>query len=290
MSTRATLTLRGIADDWEDQYPSGVNAGIVGDTAHRLRGGYHISIEDQPATNYSVTRPKDKAPPGDWPRDAASAVDQSMNARDMALCFQRVHAVWADRTDPRRVFFNAFNGWDGKSAHPVRLDFVSNGSSTATDDHMTHTHGELCRCWADNAKAARAWLSMTGGQSKADWIKQEEAMTAVEADLVGGDDARLKATNERLRTTVAMLDKTPLIWTEGFDPKTPTYEPNNFVLAIKAIQAGVTELLARPSGDQPVDLDALAALVVAKLAENLAEQVTEKVLAGLRAHPLAPVG
>lgn len=289
MSTQATPTLRVIADGWEDQFASGVNAGIVGDVAHRQRGGYHISIEDQPATNYSVTRPKDKAPPGDWPLDAASAIDQSMNARDMALCFQRVHAVWADRTDPRRQYFNAFNGWDGKSAHPVRLDFVSNGTSTATDDHKTHTHGELCRCWVNDAKAARAWLSMTGGQSKADWIAQEEAMTDVA--LTPGQDQKLTAATRRDEARKDGKADYPTSWVEpkpGQPVGTEHSKEIEYQNMIPGIAEGVETLVARPGGDQPVDLDALAVLVAAKLADNLADNVAARVLDGLREHPLTP--
>jgi lysozyme len=115
---------------------------------------------------------------------------------------------------------------------------------------------------------------------------KEPAMTAVEADLVGGDDARLKANTERIRTTVAMLDETPLPWTAAYDPKNPTHEPNDLVKAIKAIKDDTAALVAHAGA--PIDLDALAALVAAKLADNLADATAARVLDGLRAHPLAP--
>lgn len=170
MATLATQVERDVAAAWEDQYASGVNSGIVGDAAHRREGGYHISIEDQPSDNYSVIRADDKAPPGTWDRDKAAAIDQSMNAKDMALCYARVFAVWNDKTDPRRRYFNAFNVWDGKSADPVRLDFVLNVKTKATRDHTWHAHGEFRRRYVEDPVAGKAWLSMTGGQSKIDWL------------------------------------------------------------------------------------------------------------------------
>lgn len=169
MTTLASPEIKAYADAWEDLYPSAVLSGIVGDLAHKLSGGYHISIEDQRATNYSVTRPKDKAPPGNWSRQHASAVDMSMSTADMIVAWNRVYAVWLDRTDPRRVYFNAFNGWNGKG-EAERLDFIANTRTTATSDHKWHCHDETCRCYWNDPVAFKAKLSVYSGQSKADYI------------------------------------------------------------------------------------------------------------------------
>jgi hypothetical protein len=180
MTTVSTAVERDIATKWAKQYASGVNSGIVGDVAHAASGGYHISIQDQPSNNYSVIRPDDKAPPGTWPRNTAAAIDQSMNRADMIICYKRVRAVWADHTDSRRKYFNAFNVWDG-SGDAVRLDFVANVAVFADDTHKWHTHGELRRRYVNDLKACRAWLSMTGGQTKAAWMTQEgEDMTVAD--------------------------------------------------------------------------------------------------------------
>lgn len=172
MATLSTALERSIAAAWENQYATGVNSGIVGDVAHSVSGGYHISIQDQAATNYSVVRADDKAPPGTWPRNVSAAIDQSMSRADMMICYNRVHKVWADHTDTRRKYFNAFNVWDG-SGDAVRLDFVANTSSFADSTHTWHTHGELRRRYVNDLKAGRAWLSMTGGQTHTKWIEQE---------------------------------------------------------------------------------------------------------------------
>lgn len=172
MATLSTTLLRSIAVAWEKQYVTGVNSGIIGDVAHALEGGYHISIQDQPSTNYSVTRSDDKAPPGTWPRNMSAAIDQSMSKADMIICYKRVHKVWADHSDTRRKFFNAFNVWDG-TGDAVRLDFVTNASSKANSTHTWHTHGELRRRYVNDPQAGRAWLSMTGGQTHAKWVAQE---------------------------------------------------------------------------------------------------------------------
>ncbi len=168
MTTRATAVLTGLASDWKKLYRSAVISGIVGDTRHAKRGGYHISIEDQVnRADYSVTRPDDKAPPGSWPRDTASAIDMNLNLADMKVCHARLRAVWSNRaTDPRARYINAHNGWDGTGS-PGRYDWVTGSVSTATDDHEWHVHLELRRRYVNDPKAAAAVLSILRGDSLA---------------------------------------------------------------------------------------------------------------------------
>jgi hypothetical protein len=173
MTTLAPSMLRAAMAKWEDQYASAVFAGIVGDAAHRLNGGYHISIEDQPSGNYSVTRPKDKAPPGKWRRDLASAGDMSKNTKDMIEGYKYWNALFNDRTDPRRKYFNAVNCWDG-TGDAVRLDFVANTRSFATPDHRSHEHAELCRMYAEDPEAGRALVSVVSGDTKEQWNGGDE--------------------------------------------------------------------------------------------------------------------
>jgi len=169
MTTKAHATTRYIASNWESYYPSAVLSGIVGDPAHQARGGYHISIEDQSSTNYSVIRPDDKAPPGKWPRDLAAAIDMSMNTRDMTLCSDRLWWVWNDVTDPRRIYLNAFNGWFG-SGDAKRYDFVTKGISITTPDHKWHVHGEIRRKYVEDMVAADAILSALRGETKEQYL------------------------------------------------------------------------------------------------------------------------
>lgn len=167
MSTVSTQVERDIAGEWDSNsgYASAVFAGIVGDLIHALQGGYHISIMDQPKTNYSVTRPDDKAPPGNWPRDTAAAIDMSMSTADMIKCWNRVYAVWANRAnDPRAKYFNAFNGWNG-IGQAERLDFVAGTRTVATPDHKSHCHDELRRRYVNDSQAKKAHLSVFRGET-----------------------------------------------------------------------------------------------------------------------------
>jgi hypothetical protein len=166
MSTMADDLTVYIADQWETYYPSAVFSGIVGDVSHQLSGGYHISIQDNSSDNYSVTRPDDKAPPGTWPRNLASAIDMSMNPSDMALCSGRLWGVWNDTTDPRHKYINGFNGWFNDGGPAKRYDFVTQGISTSSSDHKWHVHLEIRRRYAIDNIAANAILSILRGQNK----------------------------------------------------------------------------------------------------------------------------
>jgi hypothetical protein len=172
MTTLAPPTLIATADKWENQLSSAVFSGIKGDTNHP--DGMHISYEDNPRGNWSISRPPDKPPKMALTlKKLACAADMSMNAQDMITTYKRVHAVWADHSDPRRIYFLGWNVWDGLG-DAVRLDFDTNTAQFATPDHKWHTHGEIHRMYVNDSKAHRAWLSMTGGQTKAQWISQEE--------------------------------------------------------------------------------------------------------------------
>lgn len=146
-------------------YPSAVFSGIEGDKAHRKSGGYHISIEDQPKDNYSVILPDDKAPPGKWPRNTASAGDRSMKTSDMVLAWNRWYAVWVNRAkDPRAKYFRAYNGWNGRGS-AERLDFRKGTRTLATADHKWHDHREGHRRYCNDPELMRAGLSIERGES-----------------------------------------------------------------------------------------------------------------------------
>jgi hypothetical protein len=169
VTTLAPQNVKDTATDFENIYGSAVFSGIVGDAAHRLNGGYHISIEDQPSDNYSVVRVDDAAPPGNWPRDLAAAIDMSMNSNDMVLASQRIVAVWSNPGDTRRKYFNCFNGWLG-SGDATRWDFVTGGKSYASPDHKWHVHGEVRRRYVNDPMAHKAWVSMMRGESHDQWL------------------------------------------------------------------------------------------------------------------------
>lgn len=170
MATRATPTMLAFAAEWDGLYPSAVFSGIVGDPAHALRGGYHMSIIDNPAGNYSITRKDDAAPPGTWPRDCASAVDMNLNLTDMKRCHARLVGVWRNRAnDPRAKYINGHNGWDGNDG-PGRYDWVTGAVSSADDGHKWHVHLEWKRRYVNDPAASKAILSILKGETVAQFL------------------------------------------------------------------------------------------------------------------------
>jgi hypothetical protein len=194
MTTRATATLQGVADEWERLFDSAAFSGIVGDTSHALRGGYHISIMDQvdPA-NYSVVRRDDAAPPGDWPRDCAAAIDMNLGLADMKVCHGRLVAVFRNRaTDPRAKYINSHNGWDGNDS-AGRYDWVTGNVYTATDDHKWHIHMDWRRRYVNDPQAAKATLSILRGQSVADYLEDDMTLAELKSFLASADGRKLVA-------------------------------------------------------------------------------------------------
>jgi len=165
MTTLATSAEKWLADEWEKIYSTAVLSGIVGDLAHKLRGGYHISREDQPNDNYSVIRADDK--PGNGPSDRAAAIDMTMSTADIIKCHTRLREIWKNRAnDPRMKYINAWNGWDGQG-DAGRYDVVKGTVTTATSDHKWHIHLEIRRKYVNDMNAMRAILSMLKGETLA---------------------------------------------------------------------------------------------------------------------------
>lgn len=165
MATLSTSSINWLADEWEKLYGSAVLSGIVGDLAHKIRGGYHISREDQPSDNYSVVRTDDK--PGNGPSDRAAAIDMTMSTSDITKCHTRLREIWKNRDDdPRMKYINAWNGWDGQG-DAGRYDVVKGTVGTATSDHKWHIHLEIRRKYVNDMNAMRAILSMLKGETLA---------------------------------------------------------------------------------------------------------------------------
>lgn len=162
MATLSTTSLNWLANEWEKSYKSAVISGIVGDLAHKARGGYHISREDQPKTNYSVIRADDK--PGNGPNDRAAAIDMTMSTADIKTCHIRLRESWKNRAnDPRWKYINAWNGWDGVGS-AGRYDVITGDVSTATADHKWHIHLEIRRKYVNDMTAMRAILALLKGE------------------------------------------------------------------------------------------------------------------------------
>jgi len=191
MTTGATQTTRDLARDWANlpDYPSAVQSGIIGDAQHLVGGGYHISIEDNSPSNYSVVRPDDKAPPGTWPRNVASGIDTSMSLADLTKCHNRLKTLWQNRAwDTRAKYINAFNGWDGQGS-PGRYDMVSGAVSVTDDSHKFHEHLEVRRRYVNDPQANKAILSALKGETHDQYLgggwnmtPQEEALLRAQAN------------------------------------------------------------------------------------------------------------
>lgn len=165
MATLSTTDLNWLAREWEDSYGTAVLSGIVGDLAHKARGGYHISRQDQGSGNYSVKRPDDKL----GPSDRAAAIDMTMSTADIIKCHKRLREIFKNRSkDTRMKYINGWNGWDGQGS-AGRYDVVTGNIGTATADHKWHIHLEIRRRYVNDRKAMEAILSMLQGESFEDY-------------------------------------------------------------------------------------------------------------------------
>jgi hypothetical protein len=166
MTTIATAEMKQFAADWKAVYKSAKISGIVGDTAHAKRGGFHISREDQTSkTNYSIVRPDDRL----GPDNTASAVDMNLSPADMITCTRRLIAAFENVNDPRRKYINAFNGTtDGKVAR--RWDVYARTVGSASADHLWHVHLSIRRRYCNSVTAMKAILSILKGESVAAYL------------------------------------------------------------------------------------------------------------------------
>jgi hypothetical protein len=203
MATRATPQLTRLASRWEELYPSAQCSGIVGDLAHKLGGGYHISREDQPKNNYSVVRPQDR--PGNGPNWAAAAIDMTMNERDMKLCTSRLRNLFAAVGDPRRKYLNAFNGWLG-SGDAQRWDIYAGTISWATADHKWHVHLEIRRLFVQSDAMVDAVLSALAGRSLAAMKGDDELSWQDDVIPIGYPETWKNSKNNKWQAANALGD------------------------------------------------------------------------------------
>lgn len=185
MATLVSAPLRFAADGIVHRagLKSAVLSGIVPDRAHLDSGGYHCSVEDLRkygnGRDYSNVGSDDR----DFNVRYGAAIDVSVSKADMIKVYKRVYAVWKDKSDPRRKYFNAANVWSGTGS-PVRLNFVTGKASRANNTHTWHFHHDFRRRYVLDAKAGRAAVSMYSGESKAAWIAREEGGKPAPAPVV----------------------------------------------------------------------------------------------------------
>lgn len=259
MSTLSTTSLNWLAGQWEDTYGSAVLSGIVGDLAHKARGGYHISREDQGSGNYSVTRADDK--PGNGPNDRAAAIDMTMSTADIIKCHKRLREIWKNRkTDSRMKYINAWNGWDGEG-DAGRYDVVTGTIGTATSDHKWHIHLEIRRKYVNDMNAMKAILSM---------LKGESASGVTVPNPAKGDDDDMPLTDADVKK----------IWDVDY---LPSGDPANPTWAAKTLIGYRLNTLSTKVDSLSTNLTALAKAVAAVQAtvgkDNVDEAAISKAIA-----------
>ncbi len=296
MATLSTASLNWLANEWEKLYKSAVLSGIVGDLAHKARGGYHISREDQSKSNYSVIRTDDK--PGNGPNDRAAAIDMTMSTADIKTCHIRLRESWKNRAkDPRWKYINAWNGWDGVGS-AGRYDVITGNVSTATADHKWHIHLEIRRKYVNDMTAMRAILSLLKGEP---YKATTPTTPATPSKPSTGDDdmnkaeflAFLNSTEGRTALAAAVWNTDSVITAPG-DPK-PGKNPDgtdvnthwtagSFIKTIHAYSLAAKDALNR---DVNINEDAIASAILANPAfvNGFAAAVASKLPPGVQASP-----
>jgi hypothetical protein len=290
MATLSTSALNWLANEWEKVYKTAVLSGIVGDLAHKKRGGYHISREDQPKTNYSVIRTDDK--PGNGPSDRASAIDMTMSTSDMIKCHTRLRDAWKNRAnDPRMKYINAWNGWDGQG-DAGRYDVVKGTIAFATADHKWHIHLEIRRKYVNDMIAMKAILSLIKGESLDTYrgvtTKPSTPVSKPTTPAVEDDDMPL--------TDADVKKVVDAVWKKHLNIETDAKKPANLQEAGSILRYTSSEhhklstlasqILTKLNGDL-VDEKAIAATLAGDLSfiSGLANAISAKLPSGVQVTP-----
>jgi hypothetical protein len=186
MATKAPSAIRWLASAWTRAIRGSKCSGICGDRAHRARGGFHISREDQPGSNYSVQGASNRKGRSDY----ASALDMNMPRLQMQAVTKRVLDA-ARKRDPRLVkYVHAFNGTvDGRKAIRIEMKGGHTRVVSASEDHTWHTHLEIYREFANDKRAMQSILSVVTGKPlpKKKPVKKVAGVVAgVVAVIIGG--------------------------------------------------------------------------------------------------------
>lgn len=170
MTTLAPPALTQAAHEIESFIPSAVFSGIIGNAAHRATASKHNSIEDNKSGTWPVVGANDAAPPGGWSRKYAVAIDISMNRTDQNRIHAHFKALFNDKSDARRKYIAAFNGWDGNGS-PGRYNLVTGKITTTDSSHKWHEHVEGFYRYALDPEFARAVVSLFRGETSAQFLE-----------------------------------------------------------------------------------------------------------------------
>lgn len=159
----APASLVQLGRDWENAIGSAQFSGVVGDASHGY--GYHLAANQLPTSDYSMKLEEDRV---GIDRNAASAIDMTMNTSDMKLVTGRFYRSWQDPNDPRLNYTReAIGTLDGNNVIYMDTHYNTRGSSDAS--HLWHVHVGFKRRYATSPEAAKAVLSVVRGETVAQW-------------------------------------------------------------------------------------------------------------------------
>lgn len=242
MTTVAAPAFKNLGARWDAQmdYRSATLSGIVPDVAHLKRGGSHVSVQDLKRygnfPDFSSNRGADRFPPA--PSSYAvysAAIDMSMNPADMRRCWLRVEKVFYDRSDPRRKYFAAFNGWNG-TGQAERLDFRTNERYIASADHKWHSHLEIWREYVNSNAMVEAVTSVLSGETKVGYQSRYGGGSASPTPHV--PQVLKKEVDEGMRL-VRVKDERVVWLTDGFRRR---WVQNPNIKRALAVQFGLAEV------------------------------------------------
>lgn len=137
----------------------GRGSGIVGDSNHG--SGYHISREDNPGGNYSVTLPLDRK----GPSDGAAAIDISFSASNMRK-YTKLLMGGLDRKDPRlKAIKEVIGTRDSRNVVRYTRNSPTSSPQWASSDssHLSHIHISIFRAYINDWDALMGIVEFLGG-------------------------------------------------------------------------------------------------------------------------------
>lgn len=215
--------------------------------------------------------------------------------------------VWRERTggQPYLIYTGAWwwdaagRRWDGSSITPLlwHSHYLAADTDGVPDDPAEFAARIPAAWWAPGYggwKAATILQFSSKGDAgglrnnvdlNATKLTREQLLALTHApredivtddSLYGLDDERrVFASNERIASTVAMEDQTKQRWLKDYDAENPTFEPNDLVLALKAIAANLTAIKTKLDAGVPPTAGGSAGLSGAELAASLRAQADQ---------------
>lgn len=232
---------------------------------YAVKPGYHNARDNLPASDYSVQLPADKLGSG----ASAAAIDltfpdaQSARYDTIIKYADRLLRSGVDPNDPRGNRLREFYGQADQDTKVEGWDFQHLVPVTSDSSHLWHIHLSFLRQYQQEWEGFRDVLSILRGETTQQWhdsVNQppappEEEDVAISADLAASLD------DMTWRIDAIYFNRPEIIG--GRLDSVPAQNPN-------ALHSKLEEILAATKAPTaPVDLDALADLLVDKIIARL---------------------